>query len=172
MNLREYLAATRETAHYAGVGTSVGALYCYAGLVEERAELQTATARFFHGWPNAASDVLKEAGDMLWYTVRLSEDAGVAEAVLGGYLWDFGQIPAREGYALDPMRLNSLAREVKRLHRDGANLDPDALRTTLKELCWTVETAGTTLVEVAVANVKKLRDRKDRGVIGGAGDNR
>lgn len=172
MNLREYLAATRETAHYAGVGTSVGALYCYTGLVEERAELHVATTHHLLGWPNAYADIIKEAGDMLWYAVRLSEDAGVVEAVLGGYLWDFAQIQAREAYQHDPMRLNSLAREVKRLHRDGAGLNPDALRTTLEELCWAVVIVGSTLEEVAITNVKKLRDRKARGVIGGAGDRR
>lgn len=172
MNLREYLAATRETAHYAGVGTSVGALYCFAGLVEERAELQAASALHLLGWPNTDTDVVKEAGDMLWYVVRLSEDAGVAEAVLGGYLWDFAQIQTREADKHDPMRLNSLAREVKRLHRDGAGLDPDALRKTLEELCWAVVIVGSTLEEVATTNVKKLRDRKARGVIGGAGDSR
>lgn len=172
MNLREYLAATHETAHYAGVGTSVGALYCYAGLVEERAELQAASVLHFLGWPNSSINVINEAGDMLWYAVRLSEDSGVVEAVLGGYLWDFAQVQAREAYQHDPMRLNSLAREVKRLHRDGVGLNPDALRTTLEELCWVVETAGSTLEEVAIANVKKLRDRKARGVISGAGDDR
>lgn len=172
MNFRDYLTATHETAHYAGVGTSVGALYCLAGLIEERAELISATNNYYQGWPNAHLDVLKEAGDTLWYACRLAEDAGVAEAVLGGYLWDPQQVQGREVYGPDPFRLTALARSVKRHHRDGTLLDSDAIRAVLEELSFAVRCAGLSLRDVAEANIKKLRDRKTRGVISGSGDNR
>lgn len=172
MNFQEYLAATRETAHYAGVGTSVGALYCLAGLLEERAELASAANNYYQGWPNAHLDVLKEAGDILWYACRLAEDAGVAGAVLGGYQWDPQQVQGLEVYGPDPFRLTALARSVKRHHRDGTPLDCDAVRAVLEELSSAVRCTGLSLHEVAEANIKKLRDRKARGVIGGSGDNR
>lgn len=60
--------------------------------------------------------------------------------------------------------------------RDGKNSDPIAIRKELGDILWFVATIafynGFSLQDVAGANLAKLQSRKDRGVIGGSGDNR
>ena len=79
-----------------------------------------------------------------------------------------------------PMGLAAEAGEVAgkyaKAHRDGANIDREAIILELGDVLWFVAAIATDLdvdlSEVAEANIQKLRSRKERGVIGGAGDYR
>lgn len=70
------------------------------------------------------------------------------------------------------------AEKIKKYARDGG--DPGLVRTALlKELgdtLWYLAAVarnwGLTLEEVATTNLEKLRGRKERGTLGGSGDNR
>ena len=67
-----------------------------------------------------------------------------------------------------------VAEKVKKNIRDGKSLDGVGLE--LGDVLWYIsalaDDLGVTLEEIAQANVNKLQSRKDRGKIGGSGDNR
>lgn len=68
------------------------------------------------------------------------------------------------------------AGKVAKHYRDQTRLDDEDLIKELGDMLWFVsqmaDYLGYDLSEVAERNLKKLADRKDRGVIGGSGDNR
>lgn len=71
-----------------------------------------------------------------------------------------------------------IANKVKKISRDG--LDPadlkDDIKAELGDVLWYLAAVATefdiSLTEVASYNLRKLEDRKSRGVIGGSGDTR
>ncbi len=78
-----------------------------------------------------------------------------------------------------------VAEKVKKLLRDGTGLTQEgsyteefvkALTKELGDVLWYVAAVaheiGVDLNEVATTNARKLRDRKDRNVLSGSGDNR
>lgn len=60
--------------------------------------------------------------------------------------------------------------------RDGTALDCSSIAKELGDILWFVSTIafyyGISLADIAEANIEKLESRKQRGVIGGSGDNR
>jgi NTP pyrophosphatase (non-canonical NTP hydrolase) len=68
-----------------------------------------------------------------------------------------------------------VAGKIKKLFRDG-HLDPEALTKELGDVLWYLtrlsDWNGVTLEEIMLKNTEKLRDRKERGVLGGSGDER
>ena len=73
-----------------------------------------------------------------------------------------------------------MANKVKKIMRDHGGVMPDKIRDFLKDelgdVLWYVamsaDELGTTLEEIARANVAKLASRAARGKIGGDGDSR
>lgn len=69
-----------------------------------------------------------------------------------------------------------IANKVKKVMRDGKQLDIEDIKHELGDVLWYVASFATVLgidlEEVAQANIEKLKSRKARGVIGGSGDNR
>lgn len=69
-----------------------------------------------------------------------------------------------------------LANKYKKVIRDGIEVDVDNLASELGDVLWYVAMVaydlGLDLSYVANKNLDKLFDRKDRGVLGGSGDNR
>jgi NTP pyrophosphatase (non-canonical NTP hydrolase) len=66
--------------------------------------------------------------------------------------------------------------KIKKHYRDGTPLDKDDMTKELGDVLWYLSALATDLdidlEEVAMENLKKLKDRQDRGVIGGSGDYR
>ena len=70
--------------------------------------------------------------------------------------------------------------KIKNIIRDnGGIITPEAteeIKAELGDTLWYItsmcENLGITLADVAIANIKKLHDRRDRGVLGGSGDYR
>jgi NTP pyrophosphatase (non-canonical NTP hydrolase) len=69
------------------------------------------------------------------------------------------------------------ANKVKKLLRDGAQLTTrQALLDELGDVLWYVAICasdlGANLNDIALNNIQKLKDREERGALGGSGDNR
>ena len=70
--------------------------------------------------------------------------------------------------------------KIKKIIRDnGGIITPEAteeIKSELGDTLWYItsmcENLGITLEDVAQANIDKLHDRRERGVLGGSGDNR
>jgi len=64
----------------------------------------------------------------------------------------------------------------KRFLRDEGNIDYDKMKKELGDVLWYIARLGhrynISLDDIALSNISKLQDRKQRGVICGAGDNR
>lgn len=69
-----------------------------------------------------------------------------------------------------------IANKVKKVMRDGKQLDLEDIKHELGDVLWYVAglatVLGIDLEDVANSNIAKLKSRKERGVIGGSGDNR
>ena len=69
-----------------------------------------------------------------------------------------------------------IANKVKKVMRDNKRLDLEDIKHELGDVLWYVAglstVLGISLEEVAKANIEKLASRKERGVIGGSGDDR
>lgn len=75
--------------------------------------------------------------------------------------------------------IGEFANKYKKTIRDNVLIDSDFINDAAKELgdiMWYVanlaDDLGIALGEIAVLNVEKLESRKERGVLGGSGDNR
>lgn len=68
------------------------------------------------------------------------------------------------------------AGKIKKIIRDGTEVDVDALAKELGDVMWYVARCAAELdvylSDVAKTNVDKLKSRKERDVIGGSGDER
>jgi len=70
--------------------------------------------------------------------------------------------------------------KIKKIIRDnGGIITPESIKEIISELgdtLWYItsmcENLGITLADVAEANIEKLHDRRERGVLGGSGDYR
>lgn len=69
-----------------------------------------------------------------------------------------------------------IANKVKKVMRDGKELDLEDIKHELGDVLWYVAglatVLGISLEDVAKANIEKLKSRKERGKIHGSGDNR
>lgn len=72
--------------------------------------------------------------------------------------------------------IGEFSNKLKKVYRDGVTLDMDDALKELGDVLWYLSAIandlGLSLGHVATENLRKLRDRADRGVIGGSGDNR
>ena len=70
--------------------------------------------------------------------------------------------------------------KIKKIIRDnGGVITPEAvngIKDELGDTLWYITSMcanlGITLEDVAIANIEKLHDRRERGVLGGSGDKR
>lgn len=68
------------------------------------------------------------------------------------------------------------ANKYKKVLRDGKEFSKEDMTSELGDILWYLAAiasdAGIPLEDVAYENLKKLKDRQERGVLGGSGDNR
>lgn len=147
--------------------------YLIPGLIAEAGEIMGAYAKMIrdHGGQltDAARELFKkEAGDVCWFIFREAERAGFSIAD-----WD-------TGVSDQTMPLDELCRKL--VHATlayEASWRGDILGTSYFWLNYAwfrtkqiIRACGLTVDEVLLANLEKLADRKQRGVIGGSGDER
>lgn len=72
--------------------------------------------------------------------------------------------------------VGEFANKYKKVFRDGKAFPSEDMRDELGDVLWYVanlcEDAGLDMGDVMLRNIEKLRDRQERGVLGGSGDNR
>lgn len=72
--------------------------------------------------------------------------------------------------------VGEFSNKLKKVYRDAVTLDMDDALKELGDCLWYLSAIandlGLSLGHVATENLRKLRDRADRGVLGGSGDNR
>lgn len=168
--IAEYQIESRKFAIYPDMGSNMW--YPCLGLIEEMDE-----------WANAIEGQQHhEAGDLAWYIAQICTEIGydlqlVEDAAMIGFdAWQerWGYIYISDGFT---------AKTAKKWHRDG---ESEKRRNDLISICeyfWLEIFQGPEaeywprfgcpdLLSVLDANLSKLQDRADRGVIKGDGDHR
>lgn len=177
----EYMLKTRETAIYP---RDVALPYLVLGLVGEIGELKEAIRN--------GNGVSKEAGDVLWYAFRLTDevygdkltdnDISKQWRVFETGIYGYDDLPIEGMYA----QASIVAEIIKKAVRDSGRTVPESkiimLSECLNKIVYYVSriakqenaNIGSThsLEQYAIANIEKLQSRKSRNVIGGSGDER
>lgn len=172
MTFEEYREKAISTKIYSD---DVAIPYVVSGTIGEVGELITAIDFAEHNPEN----IIKEAGDVFWYIAAVCTEL---------------EIPVEEiRFIAHPLDLYSLIKEVnkslytlaeilKKYLRDDypQNMSDPKRMTILRELSFlycatqsiTFKFHNISLEEVLSKNLEKLQSRKERGVLGGSGDNR
>lgn len=193
MKISEYIEQARSTAIYP---REFSFSYPVLGLVGEIGETIDKITRLHV--PSNKTEVTKEISDILWYLVSVIEDANLPCGIVD-ILWDVTdqrgspaasftklgtQLIAAEDTRSVFIRLlvysGRIAEIAKKTLRDTEGVIPtnkySELRNSLGQvlLClfdicaqWSIN-----MDDVAQANIDKLFSRRDRGVLGGSGDDR
>ena len=187
MNAKEYQEVSKETANYPHptLGeVAVSYVYPGFGLVGELAELMESCLK------KDVENIIKEGGDCLWYIHDLRRIFSIDAAPNLQLFYDkeaqtFEAIPIE---SLDFSKYTSaifshiskLSSIFKKSIRDNEGILPDKYHDELED---TLEKLYVILYEIFISigyslsaarrmNKEKLFSRKERGVIGGDGDNR
>ena len=170
VDLNEYCAWTDTCAVYPGRGTGNTAElnYLILGLSGEVAEAIDAFLL------DKRNDQIKELGDVIWYWSRLTRavvlDKTVADVAI------VSPLPHMTKTMLCFYLVSAVGRiteRMKKVLRDGNSLRIENQLSEVfsiwQQLCLI---QGIQPADVLAANVSKLESRKDRGKLGGSGDNR
>lgn len=174
MRLNEYQTGAVSTAIYPGK-----LAYPTLGLCGEVGELADAIDC------NKDAEILKEAGDVLWYVANVANDCGVELSEVckrktfqnrtKRVYWD-----SNEAMIEMTVQAGVVAENVKKTIRDNDGVLEDkrkgnivkALKALMVVLAEIVNNSGSTLEKCAEMNLDKLRSRQERGVLTGDGNNR
>jgi len=173
MNLTEYLLFTNSTAVYPGMGTGNPDELSYLcfGLIGEYAEWLEC---------DGEEEILKEAGDVYWYGVRLIFTCGniTGNSWLSALQAELEKNPKLlnvvdgQPFFNYVENIKTVAESCKKYLRDDNEYKlGDIYLSTLLILKHVTFTTGD-MQEILDTNVNKLSSRKARGVIQGDGDNR
>ena len=175
MRFNDYQNEAVALAIYPGVLS-----YPTLGLCGETGELLVAIRTL-----DARKEVLKEAGDVLWYIANVAKDAGLTLSnVFDGedFSVTWGRVSCNRNETGIRLAIAAgiVAENVKKTLRDDAGvLQPDrqanikyALREAGLALRTIAETFDYSLGLCAEANLKKLQSRAARGKLHGDGDDR
>jgi hypothetical protein len=183
MNLNEYSALARETAVYP---KTHGVEYLTLGLVNELCEMYVAFEQWidwsFNDWHRSHDEytyrekelrthAILELGDVCWYYAMLCDELDI----LAANYFDGSAAPVSDKYFI--LRMGTLAGAIKKRLRDGVtDKGEDDIHSMLiyfaAHITWFASELETTVEDVLIANIQKLKDRKERNQIHGSGDNR
>jgi NTP pyrophosphatase (non-canonical NTP hydrolase) len=174
VKINEYQTGAVSTAIY-----PTPLAYPTLGLCGEVGEFQTA-------WNDGDDDeVIKEAGDVLWYLANVANDLGLTLSELLGRK-KFPKCSNPGGWNCDDplLRLSKdagmIAEQVKKTIRDHGGVMPGkrlkVVKKAAKEIVQTLadllDDCEVDLEEAARRNYDKLKSRQERGKLTGDGDNR
>lgn len=167
MDLKNYQSQTGRTAIYK---PELAAHYLFPGLLVEALELQE-KVKVFH------SGVKAELGDVMWFTSEIHNLGGIHMCQSGPPI----ALVSPEMCISRIMRhtRNAADKWVKIVRDRGGEYTPAEMQKLVDEVAlipfWCSKIAplfGTSLESVLAANMAKLTDRQQRGVLGGSGDDR
>lgn len=173
MNINEYQLQARVGSVY-----STPFLFPAVGICGEVGELVTAICHCV----SDTSRVHAELGDVLWYVSNLASDADIPLSTAAGCI-EFNCIPSvRHTNWLEELVIvmGNISELAKKIDRDSAGEIDFGRRYALTSymgrflelLSGIAAMYGTTLGEVAKANIVKVEDRRCRDVVKGDGDDR
>lgn len=123
----------------------------------------------FFQYQNAAHEFATYGNNPMYPALGLAEEAGEVCGKIAKY------IRKHDGAEPVDVRRTASAKLTEKEVRDMIEFR-DNLEKELGDVLWMVaelcSTHGLTMTRVALNNIKKLNDRKNRGVIVGEGDNR
>jgi NTP pyrophosphatase (non-canonical NTP hydrolase) len=154
MHFDDYQICAEGTAKYPGQGEFTGLAYAALGLNGEAGETAEKVKKL---WRDGGTDVSEKVFDAL-HGIRLAvEDAHTVDYAL--HVIEDAEIELKQAFALNMTdeRRDAIIKE---------------LGDTLWYAAAVATELGVSLSDVAAGNLEKLRDRKDRDVLHGSGDER
>ena len=183
MNARDYSALAVTTAIYPNNGKNI--IYPVFGLIGETGELLEKVEKIKVFNDSDITEIGKEIGDIFWYVNAICMELSA----------DFGEIIDEANFIKDKTILNydakglvvncliktsKISEKTKKIIRDnGGKIDDKykqyvigQLLNIVSDLLFVIEELHLTLNDVLRWNIEKLFSRKERGKLGGSGDNR
>lgn len=165
MKLSAYQSAIETFAKYP---MTAATQYCLLGLTGEAGEIANKVKKILrddHSFltENRRTDLIFEAGDVLWYLARLATHNGYA-------------LPDKELASHGAIDLYDATLKLVKYCADFADFNGYMINhyvdDVLIALTDLAQILGVSIEEIAQLNIDKLTDRLARDQIGGAGDNR
>ena len=175
MKIKDYQDGARSTAIYP---TEAKIAYPALGLVGEIGELE---ARFMLDNGKDIEGIKGEIGDVLWYCANLCCDLQMmlTDCLDLDMHADFSKINTENVYVDEVIvEVGLIAEAAKKIIRDGAlEKKKEIIRNRVGRILVHLQSlasfdCGSSLGEIAAANLDKLQGRKERGTLKGDGEER
>jgi len=186
----QYQTDAESTAIYPK--TDVGLLYPYLGLAEEASEVAGKVADAINQgiWPCAVGSeeaLVKELGDVMWMVSAICSDRGIQLSWVvsmtelielhysEGSLYTWMALPAAAGDLVSVTAKKVRKGEYPRYGMADMTVHGDEMNHLIRVVALVracSEELGVSLDAVCEYNISKLKDRANRGVIEGSGDDR
>ena len=174
MKITEYQGIISETAVYPVLVDGFGLAYGYIGLIDETEEYMVELNKMYYSTLEERdanrSALVKETGDVIWYVTLISS------------LLHLNIVDIIENDINTKHSLGSMAGMVKKHYRDSKQINKELVTNVLKSTMTMIKEDldfvnasldnKITIEEVLQTNYDKLKDRKNRNIIKGDGDNR
>jgi hypothetical protein len=193
MQFKEYQTQALTTRIYPNVGSNYQ--YCFFGLIGEFGEVvEKLNTPFSNSMFNDTSDLYKkelakEIGDVMWYIAGLDDELQLNCSIsydTNVYINSLNI--SKKTFKLDTVSdvdkitttIGKISEIIKKAIRDSEGVIStekiDLIRTYLTAIHYFIigiaAFMGISIDQVMQDNIDKLQSRKDRGVLGGSGDNR
>ncbi len=195
MDLNEYQFLAAETAFYPGRNAVLspncqhgeilkcnpipfpGYVYTLLGLIGELTELKEVANKITSDFdidPSGKSSLIKEVGDCFWYLSQFTMELGIPFSQIDNKTeWKAGTYGPHYNCGI-------MCELVKKSIRDnGGSITSQTkekilteLRIVFSHLLWFCNIYTIDPYQVMEENIKKLFSRRDRGVLGGSGNDR
>lgn len=180
MNVKEYVDLIDKTAVYPRSVDNFGIAYCFLGLLDESMEVEEAWEKYELG--EVGEDVLlKEFGDVYWYTTALCKLLEIDPAAVIFNLNSFERyddLPSGNPFGM-----------IKKFYRDDKPIDKqvmekflffmldDVIDIKIRQMRLNLTSRGEPIDNITKGNIlqmnyDKLIKRRKEGTIQGDGDNR
>lgn len=171
MNIKEY---QKEAIKFATFGNKMENEYLALGLSGEVGEVLNKLKKVIRDddgqlMEDAARHIALEVGDVLWYVVTIAHKEKIRLLFTPHKKKN---VPLKDAITFGMEVMYQSFRTSDDLVDGRLSFPPNRLLVICSALELLSNFAGYTLEEVADMNIQKLTDRKNRGKIGGSGDDR